>query len=111
MVSDESQGAAEVVITGPGGQRESTRTIRRGGAPWSYDAALASPAPGRYAVQLVRDGKTIACRNVDVAAHGGRSTPAGAPSTGIWTASRAWDRATENFYAAWIESLFDAPVS
>ncbi len=110
-VSEESQGAAEVVITGPGGRKETVRTARRGGAPWSYDAAVPSPDTGRYVVELQRDGKTIACRNVDVAGRGRPSSPARVAPTGIWTSTRAWDRATENLYSAWIESLFDAPAS
>ena len=114
VVSEESQGSqgsSEIAIIGPAGRPESTKTTKRGGPPWSTDAAVASPAPGRYVVRFVRQGKVVACRSVDVAGRGGHPAPAREPpSTGIRTASRAWDRATENFYSAWIESLFDAPV-
>jgi hypothetical protein len=28
----------------------------------------------------------------------------------VWEATRAWNRSTENLYAAWVETLFDAPA-
>ncbi len=109
-VSEDAQGAAEIVVTAPGGRRESLRTVRRGGAPWSYDASVASVDGGSYTIELVRDSKTVACRVVDVAPRGRRRPPGRVVTAGTWAASRAWDRATENFYSAWIESLFDAPA-
>ncbi|MEO5770007.1 MAG: hypothetical protein ABIS92_16755, partial [Polyangia bacterium] len=123
-VAEEAQGAAELMITPPGERRARSPapTLRRGGAPWSYLASVTSPQPGRYTIELVRDGKSLSCRTVDVAARevaatqGHRPAPGGTASrsgtgAGTWVASRAWDRATENFYSAWIESLFDAPVA
>jgi hypothetical protein len=29
---------------------------------------------------------------------------------GLWPVRKAWNRATENLYSAWIEKLFDAPL-
>ncbi|MES1206297.1 MAG: hypothetical protein ABUS79_10210, partial [Pseudomonadota bacterium] len=130
-VAEETQGDAELVISGPDGRKDAkatttaTRTVRRGGAPFSYDAAMGTPEAGRYTIELIRDGKSLACRKIDVAARSGAkgrgkgeakgrrttATPVRATGPGIWPATRAWDRATENFYAAWIESLFDAPVA
>jgi hypothetical protein len=120
-VAEEAQGAAELLITPPGGRRDQAPTVRRGGAPWSYLASVASPQPGRYTIELVRDGKRLSCRTINVAAREGadrrrpRPLVAAASSAGTaagtWTASREWDRATENFYSAWIETLFDAPVA
>src|ERR1041384_7451928 len=37
-----------------------------------------------------------------------------APSTSVganvWASAHAWDRRYENFYSAWIATLFDAPI-
>ncbi|MBC8132815.1 MAG: hypothetical protein H7X95_07520 [Deltaproteobacteria bacterium] len=116
-VAADGQGAASIVVTAPGGRRDLLPTVRRGGAPWSYDAVVATPAAGPHTVTLIRDNKALACRIVDVAERRRPSSapPAGqgprTPTTGTWTASRAWDRSTENFYSAWVESLFDAPAS
>jgi hypothetical protein len=112
VVAEEAQGTAAIAITGPSGRHESTKDVRRGGPPWSIDVTWANPQVGRSVIEVIRDGKTIACRNVDVAAHGRRpaAQPGPAAPAGVWAAARAWDRATESFYSAWIESLFDAPV-
>ena len=112
-VSDDSQGAADIAVTAPGGTREVLKTARRGGVPFSYEAATPSPGAGRYLVELVRDGKAIACRSVEIGSQGPsrKAPPPRAPEKGTWVASRPWDRAMENYYAAWIESLFDAPVA
>jgi len=135
VVSEEEQGAAEIVVTPEASRRGAARkatastttstaaattttttTKRRGGAPWSYEATVPEIGAGAYTIELVRDHKTLACRSVEVApapARGRKSAPPSLARTtvGTWTASRAWDRATESFYSAWIESLFDAPIS
>jgi hypothetical protein len=110
-VADETQGAADVAVTAPGGNREILKTARRGGVPASYEAAVANPAAGKTVVELIRDGKVLACRAIEVAPRGRNAAAPKMPATGTWAATRAWDRNMENYYAAWIESLFDAPVS
>lgn len=117
-VAEELRGAVEIAVTAPGGGRQRLPTTSRGGPPFSFQAAVPSAAAGVYTVELVRDGKTVACRKVTVAARktargaaGGARASAGAPITIPWRATRSWDRALENFYAAFVESLFDAPAS
>src|SRR5205823_2195929 len=63
-------------------------------------------------VEVVRGGRRVACRTVEVAPRGmhAPARPA-APGGGVWASTRAWDRTTENFYSAYVESLFDAPVT
>ena len=108
-VADEALGAAELVMSGP---HETLRSplpgIRRGGPPWSVQATLPTLAAGTWLFELMRDGKAIACRTVTVEAKARAASRARPPAGGVWAASRAWNRATESLYAAWIESLFDA---
>ena len=110
-VAEETQGAADLAVTAPGGRREILKTARRGGVPASYEASAPNPEAGKTVVELIRNGKVVACRTIDVAPRGRKATPPKMPATGIWSAARPWDRNMENYYAAWIESLFDAPVS
>jgi len=107
-VGPESLAGAEIAVSLGGATVELARSVHRGGAPYSVEATVAKAAAGRYKIALSREGKTLACRTVDVGRGKAPARPAGA---GTWTATRAWDRATEDYYAAWIESLFDAPVT
>ena len=107
-VSGEALEGAEVAFSLAGTAVAPTRAVHRGGAPFSIEATVAKAAAGHYKVELVRDGKTLACRTVDV---GRAKAPPRAATAGTWAATRAWDRATEDYYSAWIESLFDAPVT
>lgn len=108
VVAPESLEGAEVSFSLGGTAVTPARTVHRGGAPFSIEATVDKAAAGHYKLELLRDGKTLACRTVDVGRTKAAARPAGA---GTWTATRAWDRATEDYYSAWIESLFDAPVS
>lgn len=118
-VAEELRGAAEIAVIAPGGGRQRLPTTRRGGPPFSFQAVVPSAAAGVYTVELVRDGKPLACRKVTVAARrasarGGAGVARASstrPASAPWRATRSWDRALENFYAAFVESLFDAPVA
>lgn len=70
----------------------------RGGPPWSLSADLGGLDAGDYRVEARRDGRLIACRPFTVGGSGNRENPS---ATG-------WNAATEDFYSAWIEALFDA---
>jgi len=107
-VGPEPLAGAEIAVSLGGAAVELARSVHRGGAPYSVEATVARAVAGRYKIELSRDGKTLACRTVDV---GRGKAPARPAAAGTWTATRAWDRTTEDYYAAWIESLFDAPVT
>ena len=96
-------------MTGPDGRRAALAATRRGTAPVSLSAEVASPRAGHTRFVWTRGDHVVACREVDVAKHAGKPAHV-MPDKGVWTSRRAWDRRTEDFYAAWIERLFDAPV-
>src|SRR4051812_17574489 len=110
-VSEASLADTELVITAPKGPAETSRLVRRTGPPFAIEASVAAPQAGKVRIALRRGGKDVACRIVEVAAKGHRPAVARAVGPGTWVSARAWDRTTESFYAAWIESLFDAPLS
>jgi hypothetical protein len=106
---------AELQIVGPDHQRRTLTSVARGGPPFSLSAEIDKPVAGGYQLALVRAGKTVSCRRVRVAparAHAASAAAAGdnkGDAGAVWTSRLAWDRATEDFYSAWIERLFDAP--
>jgi hypothetical protein len=103
----ETDTIGDLEVRDPDGRAVAVAVIRRSGPPWSLAAAVERPVPGTYRVEVVRDGAALSCRAVEVARVPGRS--AGAARGAVWESRLAWDRATEAFYSAWIEQLFDAP--
>ncbi|HVZ72127.1 MAG TPA: hypothetical protein VHJ20_07115 [Polyangia bacterium] len=100
--------SGELSFAGADGKRASLTVTRRGTSPVSLSADVASPRAGRARVTWTRGERVVACREVDVVAHAPR--PAAPPAKVVWESARAWDRRAEDFYSAWIERLFDAPV-
>ncbi|MDD2769369.1 MAG: hypothetical protein PHT19_11585 [Methylococcus sp.] len=69
-----------------------------GGPPWSLAAEIGSAGRGDYRVEARGAEGAVACMELTV---GGGAAVA---ETG------RWDRATEAFFSAWIERLFDYPL-
>jgi len=112
VAEDDAALGTEIAVVDPSGKRAMPTAHRRGGPPFSLEARTTPGASGRYKLEVVRGGKTVACRVVEVVARPRRASAAPrAPAVGAWAATRGWDRDVESFYAAWIESLFDAPVA
>jgi hypothetical protein len=108
MAVSESPRTGEIVAGPPGRKPAPLPTVRRGGPPFSFTAELASPGPGPLRVELREGRRLAACKLVTVAPPGKvRPRPQGMTA---WDTTRTWDRATENFYSAFIETLFDAPA-
>lgn len=84
-------------VTDPAGRRLTVATTKGGGPPWSLRATVSGPQRGSYRILAQRDGRVAACTEVRV---GGGSSNRG---------SGEWDLATQAFFAAWVEQLFDAP--
>ncbi|HVV16324.1 MAG TPA: hypothetical protein VHH90_03900 [Polyangia bacterium] len=105
-VGDE-EAAGELAVVQPDGQRQALTVARHAGLPGSLSAELPAGRPGTYRVVWTRGDKTVACRAFDVAAHPPKPGPGAGPV--VWPAAHAWDRRHENFFAAWIDLLFDAP--
>ncbi|HVT06778.1 MAG TPA: hypothetical protein VHO67_04955, partial [Polyangia bacterium] len=107
-VGDE-EGSGELAVVQPDGQRRALTVARHPGLPGSLSAELPAARPGAYRVVWTRGDKTVACRAFDVAAHPPK--PAARVGAVVWPSTHAWDRRYENFFAAWIDLLFDAPAA
>jgi hypothetical protein len=86
----------ELVLLDSQGRAVPMSTQVRGGPPWSVEADLAGLSEGDYRLEARRGGRLMSCRSVAV---GGDNRHE----------AEGWSLATEAFYSAWVESLFDAP--
>jgi hypothetical protein len=97
----------------PTGEPVVTSDVRHGGPPYFWIAEVPSPRAGPYVASVAQkpcdEGKNVAT----LAATVGRFAPAPPPplqeGDGLWPVRRTWNRTFEDLYAAWIETLFDAP--
>ncbi|HEY0705749.1 MAG TPA: hypothetical protein VGG33_03075 [Polyangia bacterium] len=85
-------------------------TTKRLGPPPSFAATIESPAAGEQRIELRQGDRVLACKVIDVVAST-RERPRRALEPVFWKSTRAWDKHTEGLYAAFVEALFDAPVS
>ncbi|MFM8331000.1 MAG: hypothetical protein ACKN9T_04875 [Candidatus Methylumidiphilus sp.] len=88
---------SDLTISDAQGRHFAASAVARGGPPWSLSAVLDGLDEGVYRVEARRDGRLAACQVVEVGGDGGRGR------------ASAWGLATEAFYSAWVEQLFDAP--
>lgn len=93
-----------LTVLGPRGELLAGTRERRGGPPYQWSIALTTGRRGTYRVCL---GGLMACEDVLVVA----APPRRASAAEAWPLTREWDRATEDLYAAWIEQLFDDPLT
>ena len=102
----------ELSLIEPNGKVAATSRDRHGGPPYFWLAEVAAPAAGQWRAILVREGASAECQTVTREFVVQRKQAAGPRAgKGVWPAKLAWNRATENLYSAWIETLFDAPLN
>ena len=101
-------GAGELALADPKGAERVLTTVRRDGPPSSMTADFTPTAAGNHQLIWKRGGKAIACRKVPVAAK--PVAPATSVGGNVWATAHNWDHRFENFYSAWIATLFDAPI-
>jgi hypothetical protein len=95
---------------GRDGAPRALETTRRTGPPPSFQAEVAAAPAGRLRVELSAGDATLACAVIEVRPRAETPPRQTAPAS-YWPTARAWDRATEGLFAAWVEALFDAPPS
>ncbi len=93
---------ASIVITGPSGTLPVAKMRRSGGPPFWLCAEATLTHEGAYTVSLVREGKFLVTRELRVPT----ANSASSRGQGIWKIEEEWNRAAENLYSAWIDSLF-----
>ncbi len=92
-----TQPLTELILTLPKGEKQRLNAHANSGSPWSLTAQVNNTAANYYQIEAKNKDKTIACRVVLLGENADDK-----PS---------WNAHYEAFYAAWIEQLFDAPVS
>ena len=101
-------GEGDLTMTDPQGGDKKLLAVRHDGPPSSMTAEFTPTRAGSHQLIWRRGGKPIACRKIAVAAK--PAVPSTAVGSNIWPTAHTWDRRYENFYSAWIATLFDAPV-
>ncbi len=103
----------ELLLIAPDGSVAAKSRDRRGGPPYFWSAEVASPAAGTWTIKLSREGASADCRVISREIKVRKSAPPSprGVSGSIWPVRDAWSHGNENLYAAWIETLFDAPLS
>jgi hypothetical protein len=102
----------ELSLIAPDGKVAVTSKDRQGGPPYFWTAEVASPVAGAWEAKLVREGASGDCATVVRAINVQKKQPPGPRAgKGVWPITNEWNRETENLYSAWIEKLFDAPLS
>ncbi len=102
----------ELSLIAPDGKVAAKSRERHGGPPYFWFAEVASPGEGTWHAKLARDGSPAECSALtrEIAVGGKQPPPPRAGGKSVWPVRDTWNRATENFYSAWIEKLFDAPL-
>jgi hypothetical protein len=85
------------------GKEIATGKERHGGPPFWWYAEVASPGAGTYRAELGGS-----CTNVSVEA--APRIDAKRAWNAAWPVRTGWSAPLEDFYSAWIEKLFDAPL-
>lgn len=87
------------------GEDERVVEEHRGLFPAWWYAEIDKPAEGVYRITLDDGERILACKEIEVS-----DSPSPRKSQDPWPMTQSWGRAMENFYSAWIEKLFDAPL-
>jgi hypothetical protein len=121
-VSEAPLEGGTLVMAERSGAVEPLATFARGGPPWSLAAQISAAPAGALRIELRRGDRRVACRSIavgrgqvqgrgrgQVQVKGKDGSQRREVGPTFWATKRPWDRATENFFSAWVEVLFDAP--
>ena len=98
-------------LINPKGELVSPDVHELGVGPYARFVEVPSPMPGRWTALLADGDRTLACERIRVADHPPAAPPARADGAPAWPTRIAWERDTENLYAAFVEQLFSQPES
>ena len=98
MAVSSSQALTELVLTLPNGEKQLLKTSANDGLPHYLSAQIDKIGDGHYQLEVKDKNETLACREISNGNNGKKE-------------SSVWNDDYEAFYSAWIERLFDSPVS
>jgi len=96
-----------LLVRAPDGSEPALEVSARGGPPFSYYGEIERAEVGTYRIVLHRGQQLLACRDIEIESEPGRKRH---QSGGAWPIEREWDLPMENYFSAWVEMLFDAPL-
>jgi hypothetical protein len=101
-----------LTLVAPNGSVAATSNERFGGPPYSWFAEVPKPVAGKWQVRLTRTNAPAECATItrEVVVLDKEPPKPRSADNSVWPIREAWNRSTENLYAAWIEKLFDAPL-
>jgi hypothetical protein len=97
MAVSTSEAITELVLTNPEGEKLLLKAAGNNGMPWQLTAQIGKLGEGRYQLEVMDKGESLACREIF---NGYNGTDKNA----------AWNDRYEAFYSAWVEQLFDSPA-
>ena len=92
--------AIDQLRIGVDGHYQQLAVDSRGGPPWSLTAAASLPSSSLITIEALAGGQVIDCQKIV------DDQEARLPVT-----AKSWSRATEAFYSAWVEQLFDGDIA
>ncbi|MEI6706433.1 MAG: hypothetical protein WCK96_04755 [Methylococcales bacterium] len=98
MAVSSSQTLTELVLTLPNGEKQLLKISANDGLPHYLSAQIDKIGDGHYQLEVKDKNETLACREISNGNNGKKE-------------SSVWNDDYEAFYSAWIERLFDSPVS
>ncbi len=112
FIAAEKPFEGELSLIAPNGSVAVKSRERHGGPPYFWFAEVASPAAGTWRAKLERDGAPAGCGpfSRDIAVRAAEPPRPRAADGTLWPIRNGWNRETENFFSAWVEKLFDAPL-
>jgi hypothetical protein len=112
VVAGEKPFDGELSLVAPDGSVAASSRERHGGPPYFWFAEVAAPAAGTWRVKVERSGAVAGCGpfTSEVAVQAAEPPRPHAADGTLWPLRNAWNRTTENFFSAWVEKLFDAPL-
>lgn len=103
-LSKNDPGSSRITLISPDGSAVVPESQRLGGPPYSHILTINNPMPGTWTAVLGEGNSVLGCERVEVS-----TTPK--PRKGradvVWEVERAWNPALEDFYAAFVEALFN----
>jgi hypothetical protein len=112
VIAAEKPLEGELSLVAPDGKVAASSRDRHGGPPYFWSAEVPEPAAGNWHAKLTREGATPECSSVTREIVVAKKQPPGPRAgKGVWPVTADWNRATENLYSAWIETLFEAPLN
>ena len=108
VTGNEDPGPTELVVQSPSGERITLEARRYGAPPYSFVGSISAPEVGLWTAVLGEGSNIDACARINVRSQAPTSLEN--HGDGVWSPRNVWTNNFNNFYALWVEALFDYPL-